>query len=355
MKIGIVGDLHFKDSLSFSFSVKDHREKEKQDVLQTIISSLADCDSVVFMGDQLDTKQSSPHVIKDFITFIEAFHDKQLFFLAGNHEKWGDGRSAIDFLREVKNKQWHVISNSILRTFIDGKRFVFLPYFTPSELERRWGGQDKQENVERILAELHGEFLFAHHAISGVETYEGQTDLFKEIVLPMEKLLEKIPIVFAGHIHKPGVYTFGSKFCCMTGSIFTKNVGEDEKFVWKLDIDSKQLERVQLPVRPIKRISSEHLSASELEEMLESCPSDSILRIINTNPELSFENILKKTKQFDGVSIKNEFVKIRKQIQIDEDEFHQKDIPGLLRIFAKIRNLPEEDVLQGFDLIPNTV
>jgi len=70
-KIGIIGDAHFKDNLSYSEYVKDQRIPEKKEILDFIIKSFSDCDSVVFMGDNLNSKNNSSEVIREFVEFVK--------------------------------------------------------------------------------------------------------------------------------------------------------------------------------------------------------------------------------------------------------------------------------------------
>jgi DNA repair exonuclease SbcCD nuclease subunit len=99
--IGIIGDLHFKESLGYAEYIKDHRVGEKKKILDFIVEEFSDCDAVVFMGDQLNSRNNTSEVIRDFVSFVERFDGKEVFIIKGNHESTPHGRSAIDFMKEI--------------------------------------------------------------------------------------------------------------------------------------------------------------------------------------------------------------------------------------------------------------
>lgn len=107
--IGIIGDLHFKEDLRYADYVTDRRKPEIKKVLDTIVENFVDCDRVVFLGDNFDIKNPSNQVIRAFTEFVERFTGKELFILAGNHEKTADGKTAIDYLQEIKKDRKSVV------------------------------------------------------------------------------------------------------------------------------------------------------------------------------------------------------------------------------------------------------
>src|SRR3990167_4276687 len=223
--IGIIGDAHFKESLAYADYIDDRREGERKAVLDTIVVAFSDCDTVVFMGDNFDAKTNPSAVIRAFTEFVERFEGKNVFILAGNHEKTADGRSAVDYLQEIKNPKWKVITNKV-EVWGD---FVFCPYFSKQEL----GVETHEEATKKVLGMLPaGNFLFCNYAISDSLTVSGQnTNLFPEVVLPKGELEKNYIKVIGGHIHKPQE----NGKVLVTGCVFSNEVGDSEKFVFKMD------------------------------------------------------------------------------------------------------------------------
>ena len=132
MKIGVIGDLHFKDKLGYSEYVDDRRLAERQNTLDQIYDEFSSHDLIVFMGDNLNSRNNSSKSIKDFVRFVERFDGSEVVILAGNHEKYGDGRSAIDFMKYIKHP-WHIVTNEVMTIERDGLKLVFSPFFYKTE------------------------------------------------------------------------------------------------------------------------------------------------------------------------------------------------------------------------------
>ena len=218
-KIGVIGDMHMKDDLSYADYIDDRRRHEKRSILEFIVESFRDCSSVVFMGDNFNSKNNSSESNRAFVEFVEKFNDKEVYIISGNHEKKGDGRTAIDFLGEIDKPNWHIYSG-VTKAMIGNKEVCLMPYMLNSEL----GVDNCQEASKELVyqAMMGGDILFAHHSISGT-TFNGmRTDDLKEAVLPKEELESKYKLIVAGHIHRPQQY--GKVL--ITGSLFTSEVVE---------------------------------------------------------------------------------------------------------------------------------
>lgn len=332
--IGVIGDMHFKDVLSYSDYVKDQRRKEENDTLDAIVEYLKDCSTIVFMGDQLHQKNNTSEVNRKLVAFVERFGEKDLFILSGNHEKKGDGSTAIDFLREVSGKRWNIIT----KPYIFGK-ITFLPFMLKSELE-----SDTDEKALEVLMEKHlpgGDILFAHHAISDTLSYHDiSTNLFKEIVLPRRKLLEKYKLLVGGHIHRP--YTV-KKDTLVTGSVFTADVGEDEKYVWKI-LKNLSIEKFKLPSRGIYRLED----PSDIE--LDKLQSYSIVKVLITKRGTDIEVLKKKLERFDASLVVEDYPSERKKIHMVDGAF-DFSIPNLLKIYAEERDIPYDKLNKGMELL----
>jgi len=326
-KILLIGDLHLKDYLGYSEYLPDRREKEKKEILDFIINQANDCEVIVFLGDQLNSKINSSKVLKEFVNFIEKFKDKQLFFLCGNHEVFADGKTAIDFIYEIRNKKWEVIKNEIIKNKVG----TFCPYFTKQALEI----DTNEAGTEKLMEQLTGgEYLFVHHAISDTLTTSGQTtNIFNEIVLPKKELEKRYKYVIGGHIHSPQV----SKNTIIAGSIFNNEMGEIDKYIWKI---GDNVEKIMLPGRGIYKV--------ENIDDLDKIASKNIVKVILTEKK-SLVELKEKLSRFDAYLIVEKIPTIR-EIKYNENVL-DLSIEKLLEIYSKERKIDYKLLLNGFELI----
>ena len=84
MNIGVIGDLHFRESMSYADYIDDRRAGEKKEVLDFIVNEFSDCPAVVIVGDALNLRNNPSEVSREFVAFIERFFDKELYIIAGN-------------------------------------------------------------------------------------------------------------------------------------------------------------------------------------------------------------------------------------------------------------------------------
>ncbi len=404
MIIGVVGDIHLKENLGYADYIADRRRPEKKEVLDFIHKTLDDCDTIVLMGDSLHAKNNPSNVIKDFVAFVKGFGEKEIYILAGNHEKFGDGRSAIDFMKEMKIPNWHIITNSIETIQTDDGDIVFCPYFHKSEvnkldnLQASEGIVDWIENnveginpthgaltdadiesvgetpvlTEQTMTDLYNEttnrrepesvsdimrggstgsafsakdYLFVHHAISGTAvTNETTTDLFNEPVLDKDKLLRNFALVVGGHIHRPS----DEGRVILTGSVFNNEAGEDGKKIWKIDTENGATESIDLPGRKI--YSMKDPSMPELEKL----KKKSIVKVVLTKKLDGGTDELRDylKANFDAYLLLEQYPSERKKINFEEGmvEFTPE---GLLKTYAKEREVPYDKLISAYELIKN--
>lgn len=343
--IGIIGDQHFKDNLSYADYISDRRVAEKKAVLDFIVESFKDCQHVVFLGDNFNSKNNSSETNREFVEFLEKFGDKQLYLIAGNHEKKGNGKTAIDFIGEIKKDNWHVFTKpgTISIEEIACKNPVkldFLPYMHKSEL-----GAENRDDATRIIMNglKGGDVLFAHHTISG-SSWNGikSESLMTEVVLPKDELEKRYKLIVGGHIHEPQL--IGNTL--VAGSLFTSEVGDIEKFIYILDynLEKVDLRKIKVPCREIHKIEN------PTAEQLSSIPKESIVKVIVTNKAIDLEELRNQLQRFDASLIVEDFPNQRKKANIEEGAF-DFSIESLLKLYAKEKDVDYEKLLSGLRII----
>jgi len=336
-KIAVVGDLHLSTSLKYADYVDDRRVAERKEILDFIVEQSKDCERVVLLGDLFHNRNNSSELIREMVEFLERFEGKELFILGGNHDKISTHKNTTDFLGEIKNHNWHIITDKI--TTID--EFDFIPYMIAPEL----GTKDYKEATKRIVASLKGNrILFAHYAISGTETSSGATtDLFDEIVLPKNKLEEKYELIFGGHVHSQQKL---SKKTIISGSIFCSEINEHEKFIWKINEKTLAVEQIKLPGRGIFNQQD-----PLLETEFDGIPDNSIVKIILTDRKINIENVKKWVERFDGHSIIEQYLNIRKKIEYGNEDVLNMSVENLLKLYSKARKVSLDKLKVGWDII----
>lgn len=339
MKILVCGDLHIKDNLNYSEYIADGRNSEKKEILDFILDSAKDCDHIVFLGDNFHSRNNSSETNREFVEFLEKFKNKEIYVISGNHEKKGNGKTAIDFLGEIKHPNWHVFTRPGVMEFKAGFKVDFLPYMLKSELEV----ETDEEASRKIIDSLNGgEILFAHHSISDT-TFNGiSTNSLKEVVLSKNKLEEKYKLIVAGHIHASGV--FGKTV--LAGSVFNNEAGETEKFIWKIK-DDLSVEQIKLPGRRIYKLEN------PTQEKLEKIPKESIVKAIITDKNLDIEKIKEDLIRFDASLIIENYPNERKKMHDVQNGAFDFSVENLLKLYAKEREISLEKLLTGFALINN--
>lgn len=335
-KIGVIGDMHMKDDLSYADYIDDRRRYEKRSILEFIVESFRDCSSVVFLGDNFNSKNNSSETNRAFVEFVEKFNDKEVYIISGNHEKKGDGRTAIDFLGEIDKPNWHIYTDPTMGR-IGNKEVNFIPYMLNSEL-----GVDNCKGATKELVykmAMGGDILFAHHSITGT-TFNGvKTDDLNEVVLPREELEKRYKLIMAGHIHKPQQY--GK--VVITGNVFTSEVGEIEKFIFKID-DELNVEKIKVPAREIHKIENPTI------EKLSSIPDSAIVKVIITNKAIDLEEIKQHLTRFDATLVIEDYPNTRKKAHLQEGAF-DFSLDSLLKLYAEEKGVEFQKLLKGMQII----
>lgn len=340
-KILVIGDMHFRPARGYADIIEDRRESEEKEVLDFIVEQAKDCDIVVQVGDALHSKNNSSEVVKKFTNFIERFEDKAVFMSVGNHEKFGDGTSAVDYLKEVKGKNWHIFSDKAGQV----GNMLFLPYFSKVELGVETP-QDATAKVMEMINRSDADLMFCHIAVSGSDTDGGtMTDLFDEVVLPRKELKNKFKATFGGHIHKPQ----RSENVVVTGSCFNDEVGELRKYIWKID-NAFKIEQIPLPGRSIYKLEN-----PTWQELSMVPPTNTIMKAVLTKKysDEDLEKVKEQLRKFDAFSLIEQYPKERRKLaQLSEStSVLDLDMPSLLKIYAEQNKVEYDQLKRGWDLI----
>lgn len=341
-KILVIGDLHFRESMSYAEYIADRRVSEKKEVLDFIVSSAHDCEHVVMVGDISDVRNPSSNVTRDIVEFIERFRDKQVWILAGNHDRKGDGTTAIDFLAEIDKPNWHVITRGIrIGEKLGNITADFLPYVTKNQL----GVATDTEGTAKIMSLIdemkpHSDIIFMHHAISDMMSNGVSTNVFNEIVMPKTLLESHYKMSVAGHIHRP---SFKDK-TLMTGCVFNNEVGEDGKFIWKID-EKFKVEKVRLPGRSIYFFENPNV-----EEFL-NYPESSIVKVSLTDRSANVDSIKEGLKRFHASLLIEQYPNERQKTHVVEGGALDLGIENLLKVYAKSKDIDEALLMKGYSLL----
>lgn len=338
-KILCIGDFH-AGRVGYAEYIKDGRYQERVDIKSFIIEKSKDCSAIVFLGDQYNTKNPLAETVKEFTAFLEGFGDKQIILLQGNHELKSDKSSSIDYLSEITNKKWHVV-RGIEKIGTD----VFCSYQNRQFLE----AEDNLAAQRKLMSLLpEGRILFTHQAVSNTLTNGGvNTDIFDEIVLPKKELESKYELSVSGHIHNHSE----SKKTLIAGSVFTNEISELEKFVWKIDTDTLAYEKIKLPNRPIYKLENPTVEDFKL------IPQNSIIKVIFTQvvPVEQIESVRALEGKFDALIVVEHIKKDRKEIYQGKDNLLDMSTERLLEVYAEQRKVDIGKLKHGFGLIKDLV
>lgn len=336
-----LADLHLKESLGYSDLIDDGRLAERKEILDFIVNQSDGCDTIVIGGDQFDKKNNPSEIIRLFVEFIERFGDKRIIIMKGNHEQMNNGKSALDFLKEIKNKHnWNIVINEIFTTTISDKKVVFCPYLSNADL----GVSNNKDGAKKLLKMLpDGDILFIHHTISDIKLSSGQsTNLFDEVVLPKKILLEKYKLVIGSHIHAP----YQKDNLVILGSIFNNSINETGKYVYNINEKTLGVKKIALPGRKIYGFENPTI------EDLDDIEKNSIVKV--TLADLKYKNNLEglkeKLKEFDAHILIEQYPRERKKLHFDEGML-EFDIDKLLKTYASERKVSLNSLIKAFDLI----
>jgi len=345
MKVLIVGDPHFRYQLPYSTALPDGRASEWEGVKRFLKELAEDCEEVVLMGDNLNSKHNHSTVNSEFVRFLQDFGEKKIHMLVGNHERYGH-ESALDFVKDMNHPLWKVY-DEITETTIGGKKTLMLPFLTAGVL----GAANLEEAQVALTKELESrgaaEYLFHHHVAEGtIWGQSSETAELHEVHVPKSSfpLYKK---VVGGHIHKRNWVTDD---VLVTGNLFTNEVGEHDKAVFILDTETNAVTEHKVPCRGIYKVEvREPNIPAEI-------PDSSIVKVIVTNPELQGPGVAKirtLCSRFDAFVLVEQYPRKRKKINISEAGALDFSLENLIKVYAEARKVPAADLERGLELLEN--
>lgn len=338
MKILIVGDPHFRYQLPYATAIADGRKSEWEAVKSKIVDESKDCNLVILMGDNFNSKHNHSSVNAEFVDFLQQFGKTPIIMLVGNHERFGE-ETALDFLKKFQNPLWDVVSEPRLINF-NGLDLQFIPYMTPGVL----GVATVSEATQKVMEGIQdADYMFHHHIVESTKWGSGDSGIVNEIVLP-SNIEERYKRVFGGHIHQPSKVTEKTQ---VVGNIFTNEVGEHEKFIYKLDTDSNTFEEIKLPVRGIYKV--ELLAGTKIPEL----PKNSIVKvtILDRTLQDSVDLIREKFGVYDSYVLVEQYSKKRTKVRLEEAGALDFSIGNLLKLYSEAKKIPLGGLTDAYNLI----
>lgn len=330
----LVGDLHFKNLLNYSYLFDDNREKEREEILNKIISLVKEykIKDVVLLGDQLNSKNSISSVLTKFVSFLRDISNNgaTIHIIAGNHEK-GFNTSALDFLKEIEDSNnWHIYLKPTLTT-IQNKKVLMFPHMFARELDAE--SSDEWSKKLNEIIEQHGEvdFLFHHHAFQGVGIPDGVEGFFD-----VDTVVKHAKLTVGGHVHTK--YILNNNILG-AGSIFTLRVNEKEKSVFMLDPEKEPLVNnlleVKLPVTPIYKFTDDDYAE------LNNIDQNSIVKVVINDKE-NLADVKKLLLNFKHAELVELPMESSLHNDDDIDVFLLNNIDDAIKYWSKENNVSEK-------------
>lgn len=245
-KIIVVGDPHFKTN-----NIEETNQMTKE-ILQYIDQIKPD--ALVCLGDVLD-RHETIHVgpLLRSIEFLQSISLKtKLYVLIGNHDRPNNNVFMTDEHPFTALKVWPntKIVDSTIEDFIEGKRFIFVPYVSPGRFDEAL----KDFNINNTSC------VFAHQ-----EFYGAKMGAVESVV--GDKWSIDHPLVVSGHIHD---FQRIQDNIIYTGTPIQHAYGDSEDkgiFVFTFD-DGFKFEKLAIGI-PMKKIAKFNVSEINLIKKLD--------------------------------------------------------------------------------------
>jgi predicted phosphodiesterase len=291
-------------------------------------------------------------VIRDFVEFVSSFPPEKLIIVSGNHERFGDGRTALDFLKAI-DKPWKVLTSGVSSVPVEVKRenesLVVNLRFIPYQTKLDWQVETDEEAAQKMVDEIgQCSIVFAHHAVKHDSVSHITTDFFNEPILDSNEMFKFTDMVVIGHIHEPKLIESNGKIFLRTGAVFTNKVDETHRSIWTIEIDNEGNKKViehELPVRGIYKVFNPTV------ESLEKISSHSIVKIVVTDrsiDSLALKNYA--SERFDGSLVVESYDTERNAVTIEGDVIDYS-IEKMIHKYAEAKSMDASMLLRGYEMI----
>jgi len=312
----------------------DQRLTERSEIEDAIVRASEGCEIVLLNGDVFDVRNPPAEVIKHFTNFLERLGDKIVVLNSGNHENTAGGASALDFIREIKGKNWIVVNG---KPTVVAEGICVVPYVRRAQYDV----ETDAELVEKVLEQIpYGlKAIYIHHCVSGTKANFGlPVDLMHEAIFPREELLKHAEYVFSGHIHTRQ----DDGNVSVIGSVMNMSLGETEtKRVLVFDTVTGERTSIDLPGRKLCKLVN-----PSAEEMEEAAATMDYVKIVSDIPVVVPESL-------NGKSCVVETPKSdRKKVEEIGEDF---SVPSLLKVYSKSREVDLNRLMAGYGVIKELV
>jgi exonuclease SbcD len=327
--IAIVGDLHLGKGISIgkpgTGNSFNSRIADQIRLLNYVLSTCIqkDVQSIILTGDIFDNTKPDYKLVTFFINFLNdcCSHNISVHIIAGNHDlkrTGGHYSSVLDIISSA-NIPDVIVYKTTKTILMDGLGITLLPYKDRNYL----GCLSNTEAIDKISSHLIYEqaaipnnwdsILVGHLAIEGSIYFGGEyDDVSSELLCPL-KMFEKYNYVFMGHIHTP--QQFKSKAHVEhVGSLDISDFGEiDQKKNFIIFNSKSKIERINLPTRPLRKISIEVPEDKE--------PTKFVIDRINKNKDLD-SSILRLDIKLPNEEMDNVNRKLIEETLIEKGVYH---------------------------------
>jgi DNA repair exonuclease SbcCD nuclease subunit len=321
-KIMVVGDLNVDAPKEYNYEKGNYILDGCINTLKWIFRKaiFKKVDMIFFLGDIFHKKDKIPNRIKNAIVEVFSDNDIKKFIIAGNHDFSDDGESTIYFLHPWSD----IVDVNRVTHRCENKRIGMIPYNTDEGISKqliKW-----KDKVDIVL----GHFAIHGCSFTGIDYYDSGIDL---------DILDKFPLVIAGHIHK---FQKISDNIIHLGSMYQTNWGEVGEDKYIAVVENTEVEFIELP-KYINRVDMK-FGKTSLKDMDEELTifdgSYNMARIVCTcniyaeHLEQSIDSMITKLK-----TVGYDYVTIDTTFDVDTPVIEQKEAGKTADVFGEFVKL----------------
>jgi len=263
------------------------------------------CDHIVITGDIFEDPKPHHSLVVAFMDWLKKCecHDVQVHIVAGNHDLLRSGSfytSPLDIISIAELDKCRIYKD-IETFYVEDVAFTMLPFRD----RKSYISNSNQEALLMLKGALDYELyeipIFCKKVIVGHLAVEGSIfvgdevdDVSNELFCP-KSMFDGFDYVWMGHVHSPQTI-LKHPLIAHVGSMDISNFGEQDhkKHVVIFDVAKKTYKQIEIPTRPLKKISinipknTEDTTGFVIKEIKNKNIDKSIvkLEIVLSDPEL---------------------------------------------------------------------